>query len=374
MAEKPSYTGVKGTRIYATKPNIPALNDEALGDVSNLISNWNLNLSNIEMFISNMQTNFSKEEVKRNIFVKAFNLTIQDLGKQIRPMMAQVIRYAAIQTREFNYPPYLSTLERAVAAHWNDCIAMTFKNNGIHTLAIDMSPFGDISEWGFAVQDTRDTYGWGKIPEPRRSAIWKEKIYGVDREGVRITKKKANKKGKTTTRDITEKYMGAYGFTVIDRLSRIRQNTAPFIDLIRFGNVSLGASDRGGEPYPSFPGFDFVPILKERIITAFDLLFKKYVNNITRQYDAFLSRLGLSASAKNLPEEVARRAEILVGQIDKPEIAREMGQKSFERIRIEGGEIQLYLSKNLRLAARRYNIDESGFHKQISYKYSMEGK
>lgn len=375
MARKLVYTDKDGrVQIFTEQSAIPIkASTGGLSDVSEYLYNMGQNISNIENFVMNIDAKFTRKEVENNILKKAFNLTVNDLGKRVKQIITEAIKFAAIQTKEFDYPPYLKAIERAVSHNWLEMVSITYNNNGIHTLEIDISPLGHISEWGNAVKKTRVENKWGKMPEPRRSDIWAEKIYGVEREGVRVIKKV--KKGKNKgTKDITGKYSDLYALTVIERLSRVRANTAPFVHLIRLGNVSLGVSDEGGRAYPTFPGFDFVPLIEQRIRTLFTALFDKYLSMITSRYDTFLSQVGISASARGLGAELSNRVSVLLEKIDRKELAEQVGQKSFERIRTEGGETQFYLTKKLKLAARRFLINEAGKHKQISYKYSVEGK
>lgn len=367
----PTKTG--SITIKASKPKLGKVEGE-LADVSDFINDWSESLGNIESFISNLVNNFTEKEAQEQILHRAFNLTTNELARQVRFILSDIIIYAAKQTVEYNYAPYLTQLQRAINAHWQDAISIEYSDTGIYDVSVDLDAFGFLFEWGWAVKQTRDLMRTGLMGEPRRSQVWAEKIYGVDREGVRITKTVRDNKGKTTsTNDITDRYEGLYGLTVITRLSFLRQNTAPFIHLIRTGNAGakIDFSDHGGTAYPTFAGIDFVPKIQDRITEVFDALFSKYLKQITNQYDDYFLDLGISPSARGLDEEIASRVDQVLEREDRAVISEQLGQRSFERINVEGGEVQLYFTKRGRIAARRFTINESGKHTQISYKYSL---
>lgn len=186
---------------------------------------------------------------------------------------------ACIDSVEYNYQPYIEHLLGAIRANLSDLIGV-YPNYGNRSVLVRTSfeLLGDIHEWT-AISDAAIER---KIPDRAvRAQIWKEKIYSTARLGGKVYRKRKNKKGKTTRRDVTEKYTHKYAETIEKRLSLTSHNKAPFWYFIQWGNV--GESTEAEYVFPVVHPTYFVSSIANRIAQIYEDNYENYFQK-ARQY------------------------------------------------------------------------------------------
>lgn len=240
-------------------------------DILNKVKKNLLDISE-EISVARTRVNRYREEIiemkkqlrdKRAIKGTAFAAATAEIAAKSKEILWNNILIAAEKNQEYNHENFLSGLKRAVEDDRTIVIKFDEKNFNITSIDIDLNlTAGTLEEWANAVKEARDTlreYRGGRYIKDAdvASRIWKEKIYGVDREGKSVSRRKKNKKtGKEVTIDVTEKFEGKYWFTMGLRFINMK-SPAPWWELLDKGNISLG-SDWGGQPYPQSESTNFV--------------------------------------------------------------------------------------------------------------------
>jgi hypothetical protein len=187
---------------------------------------------------------------------------------------------AAIETKEFNYAPFLDRLSHAINSHSSEIVNIYFDfsrddDSDKISVILDFSSLGDIETYAQAVETVRGQIvgenplamrGRPGLGKGERSYFWKEKLYGPAREGRAIPRKE--KKGSSISiesgeaifnegnaeqgRDKTQEYIEKYEKTIEARLACCPEDQAPFWYLIVNGNYTRFSTDIGGDSYPKF--------------------------------------------------------------------------------------------------------------------------
>ena len=238
------------------------------------------------------------EIVDRNaVFARAFTFAYELVEEKALDFLLNNIKKALINSVEFNYPLFINHLLQAVVIGYNEggmiSIIIDSDNQEVVGVRVDMSNLGSVEEYADAVIAARDALKIGTISTrfaDVRSKIWREKIYGVAREGVRVFRE-YYEKGKRSTIvklkddelnfddssgeivDVTHKYEGLYDRTIQMRLDILGPNRAPYWEIINYGSIGF-LRDIGGTPYPAnIPESNFVHgteiALENAVIDAF---------------------------------------------------------------------------------------------------------
>jgi hypothetical protein len=141
---------------------------------------------------SNVYDEIEKENA---VFTRAFNFTYELVEDRALDFLLIEAKKAIIATEEFNYPLFINKLLQAIILSYNTkagliSIVVDADAQRVLDIVIDMSLLGSIETYAEAVEFARKELNVGKIPDPEvRSRVWREKIYGTAREGVRVLKR-----------------------------------------------------------------------------------------------------------------------------------------------------------------------------------------
>lgn len=255
---------------------------EILAQVAELTNNIADRVDDIAQYIADAAAILEDAERDSAIEKAAFVEAKQYIDDFVTSYVTTSILQAAAATVEFNWPSYLEHLTNAIVSNIEELVGITY-NEGERTISVsvDLTPLGELDDWGDAVQQAREEGGFGLTEgNIMRSYFWKEKIYGVDREGNRLIKiedvsyedvqSMDDESALETGEDITDRYIGLYTNTIELRLSLIDDDKAPFWVLIEEGNVSAKFSkDSGGIAYPTFGPANMQAKIVENISAAF---------------------------------------------------------------------------------------------------------
>jgi hypothetical protein len=211
--------------------------EEALmEDIYRAMDKLEQRLRALDLTISELQ---NREAIEKYAHLKAFN-EVQDLAWNF---LKTKIDTATEKTVEYNIALFTTRMDEALYQHKNDLIQLRGDSPGNISVILNLELLGSPEQYTSAVNEARASLGIGKIPDPEiRSHIWAEKIYGTEREGRKIIHPK-------TGEDITERYIGLYTQTIVERLSVLDPSIAPWWYYINYGNIDLTEGDEG-TPYP----------------------------------------------------------------------------------------------------------------------------
>lgn len=273
------------------------------------------------------------------IFAAAFNFTYELIQDKAFDFLLIEAKKAIISSVEFNYPPFVERFLQALILNYNygGMININIDSDAekITGVDIDLSGLGSVETYGHAVDAARANLGMGKTDAEIASIMWKEKIYGVAREGVRVYKKykgkvvrfsdeflqpwedKEIRYGQTENpsgevseeKDITERYKDKYAKTIAERLAYIPADEAPYWYIIEFGNAGLSlSSDFGGTPYPVVEPTSFIRNTELAIEEAFSSALAIYKDEASLYLGGLIAENfgleGFTGSVKDLPREV----------------------------------------------------------------------
>lgn len=278
----------------------------------------------------------SIRKIETAIYQKAFMDCVEIIQDKAMNFLVTAAVSAVVTTNEFNYDLYVNHLLSAMEANRDKIIALIPKEEARAVeVKVNLNVLGKPEEWGKAIEGYRKAKKIGKITkQPNRgpevgSKIWREKIYGVGREGGGVTKVYSTKPSK----DVTEKYKNKYRDTVAGRLAFVK-GKAPFWYLIEHGNTSADlGTDSGGVPYPVFGPTHFARNSEEAIASAFKQIWEKYfeaAREIVRKLLVEHYKIG----APPIETEEQRRVRLLKQEV------REIGAKGELK---PGGKLQSFV-------------------------------
>ncbi len=213
----------------------------------------------------------SIESVKKMAHISAINA----ISDKVFSVFKRHFIEAIIKSVEYNHELFVNQTLRALEAHQNELISIIPDGEpGKIFVNLNMNVLGTIDEYAAAVEMTREELGIAKIPDANiRSVIWAEKIYGVAREGVRVTKLNTDE---LEEEDITDRYEGLWERTITTRLSFLDPLSAPWWYILNYGNINLRFSEGDeGIPYPTIEPTYFL----DNIVIEINNLFYAYYNN-----------------------------------------------------------------------------------------------
>lgn len=232
-------------------------------------------------FISNLDKLESegRDSIKKMAHLAAINTVKEKAFSVLRRHFIQAI----IDSVEYNHYLFVERSLAALETHRNDLIELIASGNkpGSIEVILNMHLLGTIDEYAEAVEATREELNIGKIPNAEiRSAIWQEKIYGVAREGITVTKLKKTKDGGEEEEDVTDRYVGLWEKTIRTRLNYLRPNSAPWWYIINYGNLGLSFPEKSeGTPYPVIEPTYFLDKVKAELEVLFDAYYENALNN-----------------------------------------------------------------------------------------------
>lgn len=286
------------------------------------------NAYKFELMIKEIQEVVDIVEAENYLYKQAFLYSVDFIQDYIMDLLHYNAIKACVQTKEFNYKPFIDTLLEAITYHIDEIVKIIPKEAEQDVeIELDFSPLGDIEEYAEAVQSVRDYFLGGVKTSPQvASHMWKEKYYGTAREGKKIVKKLKGKGKDEESRevDITEKYIQAYQETILERM-KLLGTSAPFWYLIEHGNIDIKfLSDSGGIPYPVFAGTHFIENTEFAIWKIFDDLLRK---NRKRAEDFVVEYI---SSIYNLPKLSGGLKNYLenLDSIMRKKILEEIGKQS----------------------------------------------
>lgn len=220
------------------------------------------------------------------VWERTFLACVENIqGKAILFLTTEALK-SIVASEEFNYDLYVDHFLTALEINEQEIIGIIpHENTQQVQVKINLDPLGDVEDWGKAIKAYREQAGLGKIKAHAldkqkgatvSSKVWAEKIYGVEREGISVSKyfKKTEQR-----RDITERYRGKYRETVAGRLANIPggESKAPFWYLIEHGNADVNMGlDADGVPYPVYGPTNFRRNSELAILKAFEQLWTVY--------------------------------------------------------------------------------------------------
>lgn len=235
-------------------------------------------------------------EIKRQAADELFRRAIQ--------IMYPIITRACMQTKEYNYGPYVAHLLQAIQAQFYNLIKVDTYFNEVRMY---WDCLGDTNEWLDICAQAREALGglgksrgwqkeeqdeprWKDEPETGDVAeiIWEWKIYGVDREGRSVfkwrkAKKTKTKRGKSRKRsgweDVTQRYRGKYISTIQQRLQLTPYDKAPYIQIINDGTSDYG----GRKPYPTFPGTGLFEECRYELSWTYNNIYEHYLDEVRQK-------------------------------------------------------------------------------------------
>jgi len=220
------------------------------------------------------------------VWKRTFIACVENIQEKAILFLSTEAVKAIVASEEFNYDLYVDHFLTALEIHEEEIIGIIpHESTKQVQVKINLDVLGKVEDWGRAIEAYRTQSGLGKIKATAldkdkaakvSSKIWKEKIYGVGREGVSVSKyfKKVEQR-----RDVTERYRGKYRETVFGRLSNIPggQSKAPFWYLIEHGNANVDMGiDTDGVPYPVYGPTHFRRNAEIAILEAFRQLWEIY--------------------------------------------------------------------------------------------------
>lgn len=273
----------------------------------------------------------------------AFLWTYEKLGSNIEEIVINAVITACVNSGEFNYDLYIDQFIKAIQYHFFEIIQLQpIEGVSDINVYINFESLGSIDMWASAIDAVRTEKGWGAtrgITEwegsedsddmDLASHLWREKIYAVDREGGKVFKNKKVRdeegKEKTESVDVTENYVGKYRNTIELRLAAIPENTAPFWELIEYGNAIMEGGD--GSPYPIIEPSRFKELIETRILQSFYKIYNQLRDKVTKWFgDNILKEFGFKGRTHG--------AELLdeVSDWVYDEIVKELGNLSKELV------------------------------------------
>ncbi len=217
---------------------------------------------------------FSLLGIERAMFQKIFMDSVIAIKDKAHNFLITEAVKSTVATQEYNYDLYVNHLLSAMEANQDKLIAIIPNEEAKSVeVKVSLNSLGKPEEWGKAIEAYRNQRNLGKVSKRDKevgSKIWKEKIYGVGREGGTVQR---YYKKDQTSKDVTDKYKNLYRDTIAGRLANIPggASKAPFWYLIEHGNanVNLGI-DADGVPYPTFGPTNFVRNSELAIASAFE--------------------------------------------------------------------------------------------------------
>lgn len=275
----------------------------------------------------------------RVIFAAAFDFTYRIFEEKAFDFLLNQAKQAIISSVEYNYPPFISQFLTALTLNYNNTpgmiqININSEQEEIIGVDIDLSSLGDVEIYAQAVKSARDKLGVSKASAVAASDMWREKIYGVAREGVRVFKRfkgqivrrsqefllegesEESHYGDTgeeggEEKDITDRYINKYHDTIIARLQELGDDQAPFWEIIENGNAGLSMSSNIGEgayAYPSVEPTGFIRNTELAIFSAFYDTFRIYKEEAALYLGGLIAENfgleGFTGSVKDLPKQI----------------------------------------------------------------------
>ncbi len=300
--------------------------------------NINIVIEDIQNYIEELKTSAKAEEfegtpgeIEDAIFRRAFLDCVEVIEDKALNFLVTAAVKAVVATQEFNYDLYIEQLLSAMEANKETLIGIIpYVRKKAIEVKVGLNSLGKPEEWGKAIKDYRGQRSLGKITKLNvdiGSKIWKEKIYGVGREGGQV--KRSYKE--TGSKDVNSKYKDLYRDTIIGRLANVPSDKAPFWYLIEHGNAEKGKKlklDTDGVPYPVFGATNFVRNTEEAVTSAFLQIWTKYEEEARRIYEELEDKrvTELREKATKILEEEEKVAE----------------RKLFYKMKIDEGELEAY--------------------------------
>ena len=360
----------------------PLKSRDVLREGKDLVEDIESKSSELLEFLEDFQRVYKEDNLEEAIFAKAFNFTYDLVNNNAFNILMNEAYKAIISSVEFNHPLFINHFMKSMElANSRESLVSIIIDEGNRTVTgveINMSGVGNIEEYGAAIEAARTALGIGKIDPSApgrgkthktgaevRSDIWREKIYGVAREGIRVFRRYVGKKRKNPVIkykdrpdrpvyiddddeatsgklvDITGRYRGKYEKTIEARLSALGTN-ASYWHLIDKGNSGVEfSSDIGGTRYPSVPASNFVNATKRSISDAVKNAFEIYKKDAEEILSGLIAKdYGLeewSPSTKALPRAVKERIRQELSPERVKETLLEHGNSGEEVIRTDKG-------------------------------------
>jgi hypothetical protein len=196
--------------------------------------------------VRRLSKKYPLDELEKIIFDEAFSKAYDITLPMAREAVIMTVSKVASNSKEYFWATLMAQLVSATISHIDEIIAI-IPNEDTRTVevAVDFSPLGTIEEYVQAVRAARTAMGTSQMPDKiiSRSLLW-NRIYRASVLGVKFYT--YSKKGK---KDITDKYL-IYEYILNTRLNFISPDSAPFWELIEYGNATGTMEDDEGYPYP----------------------------------------------------------------------------------------------------------------------------
>jgi hypothetical protein len=318
-----------------------------LRDVADAIQNAKNRLTELSDDIDKIDL---QDSVKKAAHLEAINFITDNAQRMLTNAFMQAIQ----DTVEYNHELFITPSMVAIQQHWQDVMSVVPLTPGKVQVDIDFTPLGDIKNYAAAVQQARTALGFKMTTPPEsRSIYWARNIYGVDREGARVTTTPA---GHEKSKDVTANYLGKWKNTVQTRLTFIEAGTAPWWYILNYGNTdAFGESE--GTPYPVVSPTHFIEVLETQVKEIFNQIYSESLQEWETWYaDKIADDYGLKkfddfdAVAKVVEPEIVK-------QIEKQE-KLEPRNTAIGTITQDGKVWDIYISSKGRIS-KRYSLSKN---------------
>jgi len=279
--------------------------DKSFGEIQKLIKEYQDKLDRLQDEESDIYDTLRKLYDRYNsLDNEAYETAYSNIQNRAAEIFLKNAQEAVIQTKEYDYQPFRERLFSIATDGRLFSIAQT-ETGGRVNINMDVVA-GTLADYIEGIEFAKGVLDMGKIPNPDvASKIWREKIYRVDREGGKVTKKYKGKY-KKGTQDITHKYKGKYKKTIEARLSSLA-TIAPFWSIIEYGTSIFPG--KGGYAYPEFEGTRFVEKTRIQVQQLFNDLYGESIQQDTDYYRNAIDRYERAKSA--IRRELNEVGEIL---------------------------------------------------------------
>jgi len=327
------------------------------------------NAETLTKVLEDLDTDLDELKYEKAIYGLAFGHAYSILEKNAMDVVVNAAKIGCIQSKEFNYFPYIEHLTNAIKGNTEGLVLIT-PNKSTETVEIkvDFSPLGHVDSWGDAIKAVRkklQELGLSRrsyISEPATaSRMWAEKIYKTAREGGKVPrtrKAKGSKRGdnKFEKVDVTADYKWRYKATIEARLAELSKGEAPYWYLIEHGNVNMSSDRGGGEAYPTFGATNFIKLagdkLKKFWEEAFDWAEKKAEEFLADTLPKEYGFEGGTKSFREMEEDVIRQA---LDAVDKQILGTTKSQRLITQIRENNRIVDIVETATGRLAKNEHD-------------------
>lgn len=297
-------------------------------DLSSQIGKWQEVINAYYKQIDDLKVFLNSSDLLVTAWAEALEACLQEA----KWILVNEVNIALESVEEYNHPIFISDLLEACVNP--ETLSLGYAD-GQYIVNVDLNKTaGYIEQYARAVSATREILNDRKVKGPKSapgdlaSRMWFEKVYGPDRSGKSVPRRKGNPKTRLYEWiDVTENYVGKYFETMELRKSFfISGQKAPWWYLLDHGNSGLKSvfprSPSTGYAAPSNPPTHFVDKAKRKIEVF-----------CVNKHGVFITNL------KNLTTELINRLYVEVVEAEK--VIEEIIAILDDTVRLKAIEVEL---------------------------------